>query len=173
MKLPDTFSGDKNHINVMIETPAGSRIKYTYNKEGKYYEVRKILPAGTAFPMDFGFIPGTKGEDGDPLDILVIMDSPAYPGCVAECRLIGVITAEQTEENGEKIRNDRLVGVAAESQSFSDLDSINDINKNLLTETVNFFKYYNKMGGKEFKLLKVKGKSAALDLVKEHLAKSK
>jgi len=173
MKLPGTFSGKKNHINVMIETPAGSRNKYTYNKEGKYFEIRKILPAGTAFPMDFGFIPGTKGEDGDPLDILVIMDAPAYPGCVAECRLIGVIIAEQTEDNGEKIRNDRLVGVAAQSQSYSNMDSINDINKNLLTETVNFFKYYNKMGGKEFRLLNVKGKAAAAGLVKKHLIKPK
>jgi|SRR5688572_2270605 len=173
MKLPDTFSGKKNNINVMIETPAGSRNKYTYNKDGKYFEVRKVLPVGTSFPMDFGFIPGTKGEDGDPLDILVIMDAPAFPGCMAECRLIGVIIAEQTEDNGEKIRNDRLVGVAVQSESYSDLDSITDINKNLLSETVNFFKYYNKMGGKEFKLLKVKGKSVAIRIIKKHLVKPK
>ena len=70
----------------------------------------KVLPLGASFPFDFGFIPSTKGEDGDPLDVLVLTEEPAFVGCVLPALLIGVLEAEQTEK-GETVRNDRLVAV--------------------------------------------------------------
>src|SRR5438105_4689006 len=99
MKMPQTFSGKKN-INAVVETPRGSRNKYTYKPEDDSFVLSKVLPSGTAFPMDFGFIPRSMGEDGDPLDVLVVSDFPCYPGAVVECRLLGVIEAEQ-KENGK------------------------------------------------------------------------
>src|SRR5215218_5291083 len=101
-------SDEKNTIDVVIETPRGCRNKYAYNKKLKAFKLKKILPAGAVFPFDFGFIPDTKSEDGDPLDILVIMDEPAYPGCVVECRIIGALKALQSKKNN-MVQNDRLV----------------------------------------------------------------
>src|SRR5438552_1825216 len=145
MKLPETFTADGTAINAVIETPKGSRNKYVYNKEDEYFELKKILPAGTSFPLDFGFIPGTKGEDGDPLDVLIVMEEPSYPGCVIECRIIGVIVAEQTEHGKKTMRNDRIVAVATSSNDFSHLTNIKDMSKNLIDQVCHFFEYYNTM----------------------------
>src|SRR4051812_40559441 len=98
MILPPTFAEDKNCIHAIIETPHGSRNKYKYDKELDFFKLKKILPSGTSFPLDFGFIPYTEGEDGDPLDVLVITDFPTHPGCMVECRVIGILEAEQKEK---------------------------------------------------------------------------
>src|SRR3977135_997199 len=100
-------------IHVVIEHPKGSRNKYAFDPEQKVFELKKVLPAGMAFPYDFGFIPSTKAEDGDPVDVLVLMDEPAFPGVVVKCRLIGIIEGEQGD-NEDKERNDRVVAVGKE-----------------------------------------------------------
>jgi hypothetical protein len=85
---------DKNEAEactVIIETPKGSRNKYAFDPEERIFALKKVLPAGMAFPYDFGFVPSTRGGDGDPLDVLVLMDEPAFPGCKITCRVIGVI----------------------------------------------------------------------------------
>jgi len=86
---------DKQLFRVVVETPKGSRNKYAFDPDNRVFELKKVLPAGMAFPYDFGFLPSTKGGDGDPLDVLVLMDEPAFPGCVLKCRVIGVIEGEQ------------------------------------------------------------------------------
>src|ERR1700712_5031895 len=98
-------------VTAIIETPKGSGEKYNYDEKQRYFKLGKILPAGLVFPFDFGFIPDTKGEDGDPLDIIVISELASFPGCAMDCRIIGAIKAEQTEKNGETLRNDRFLGV--------------------------------------------------------------
>jgi inorganic pyrophosphatase len=170
MKLPPTFiNKNSENIYAVIETPNGSRSKYYYDPENDFFLLKKILPSGTSFPLDFGFIPNTKGEDGDPLDVLVIMDYPSYPGCVVECRVIGVLEAEQKEKDKKPVRNDRIVAVAQESLCYSDLKKLDDLNKNLLNELIHFFEYYNKMAGKEFRFLKTKNKNAALKLIRKNM----
>ena len=85
------------HLNVIIETPQGSRNKYKYDPESNCIKLSHILTEGAVFPFDFGFIPSTSGENkANPLDVLVLMDSPGVPGCLVQCRLIGAITAKQT-----------------------------------------------------------------------------
>jgi inorganic pyrophosphatase len=75
------LDGDSDQtIQVVIETPKGSRNKYAFDPEQKVFELKKVIPAGMAFPYDFGFIPSTKAEDGDHVDVLVLMDEPAFPG---------------------------------------------------------------------------------------------
>jgi inorganic pyrophosphatase len=128
--------------------------------------LKGVLPIGSNFPFDFGFLPSTLGSDGDPLDILLLMDEPAFPGCLIPSRLIGVIEAEQTENN-KVIRNDRLIGVADKSALHKDIKSFNDLNKNLLPEIEHFFISYNKMRGKEFKLLGENGPKKAMVLIEE------
>ena len=73
-----------------------------------------------AFPYDFGFVPSTKAEDGDPVDVLVLMDEPAFPGCLLECRVIGIIEGEQRSKQ-KKIRNDRVVAVECSDHDFADI----------------------------------------------------
>src|SRR5947209_14248375 len=113
-RLDPFVSQDKQLLRVVVETPKGSRNKFAFNPDEHTFELKKVLPAGMAFPYDFGFVPSTKGDDGDPIDVLVLMDEPAFPGCVLACRLIGVIEGEQEDGDG-KVRNDRVIAVAKEA----------------------------------------------------------
>jgi len=131
-----------------------------------------MLPAGAVFPYDFGFIPNTRGGDGDPLDVLVLMDEPAFTGCLVRSRLLGVIEAEQTEK-GETDRNDRLIAVASKSRTSSDLKSITDLNPKLLDEIEHFFISYNAAKGKKFKPLGRYGPETARKLVQRSKRKKK
>jgi inorganic pyrophosphatase len=162
-RLPpiDRKSGE---INVIIDTPKGCQSKFSWNKNYQLFELGGVLPAGAVFPYDFGFIPNTRGEDGDELDVLVLMDEPAFTGCLVRSRLLGVIEAEQTEK-GKTNRNDRLIAVASKSHTHMDLNSISDLNPALLDEMEHFFVSYNKAKGKRFKPLGRHGPARAHKLV--------
>ena len=80
---------------MVIETPKGSRNKYAFDEKQKIFALKKVLPAGMAFPYDFGFIPSTIAEDGDPVDVLALMDEPGAVGCLLQCRVVGIIEGEQ------------------------------------------------------------------------------
>jgi inorganic pyrophosphatase len=157
-------------VQVVIETPRGCRNKYKYDDELHVFRLNSVLPAGSAFPYDFGYVPGTMGDDGDPLDVLLLMDQPAFTGCVVQARLIGVIEATQTED-GEVERNDRLVAVANDAHDYRDLTSLKEMNTNLLSELEHFFTSYNQQRGREFKLIAHRGPSAAKKLLKEGIAR--
>jgi inorganic pyrophosphatase len=151
---------DMDTITAVIETPKGSAEKYNYDPKTKFFKLKKILPAGMVFPYDFGFIPGTKGEDGDPLDIIVISEFESFPGCMVECRIIGAIIAEQSEKK-KKIRNDRFLAIPEEAKSFSNIRSIEDLPKQMLKELEQFFVTYNEIEDKTFKPLeRLKAKDA-------------
>lgn len=155
-------------LNVIIETPKGSRNKYNFDEGKSIFKLGGVLPAGASFPFDFGFIPGTRGEDGDPLDVLVIMDEPAFPGCWIECRLLGIIEAEQTED-GQTVRNDRLIAVADNYRLHKSIDSLTDLHRELIDEIEHFFISYNEAKGKDFKPLARRGTKAALATLKRQL----
>jgi inorganic pyrophosphatase len=143
-------------IEVVVETPAGSRCKYDHDPERDRFKLKKMLPAGMVFPYDFGYIPGTLGEDGDPLDIILIAECSHFPGCVVECRLIGGFKALQKDPKEKiKLRNDRFFAVPASSIMFEKIKELKDLPTQLLDELEAFFVQYNKMEGKEFT---VKGK---------------
>ena len=167
----DPFSEDGN-LNVIIETPQGSRNKFKYDGELGIFTLGGVLPMGADFPFDFGFVPATLGEDGDPVDVLLLMDEPAFPGCLVPSRLIGVIEAEQTEK-GKTERNDRLIAVAANSRNHRDVKSINQLSDNLLDEIEHFFISYNEAKGKEFKPVGRYAAKRAQKLVQAALRKGK
>lgn len=112
------------------------------------------LPAGLSFPFDFGFLPGTRAADGDPLDILVLMDAPAYPGCVVAVRFLGAIEAEQRVGDSPAYRNDRLIGLAEGSTQRGDPHRLADLDDHLLDEIEAFFTTYDGLRGKAFKAFK-------------------
>jgi inorganic pyrophosphatase len=161
----EPFNED-DELNVVVETPKGSRNKFTYDEGLGLYKLGGVLPAGASFPFDFGFVPATLGGDGDPLDVLLLMDEPVFVGCLVEARLVGVIEAEQTEE-GNTVRNDRLIAVAVKSRNHRDINSLDDINDNLREEIVHFFVSYNESKGKVFEPLGQSGPDRARQLVGE------
>ena len=151
MKLPPPFTDDGKKIYAVIESPKGTGNKYTYFPGKDYFKLTKVLPAGMVFPLDFGFIPGTKGEDGDPLDVLVISGKGSFTGAVLECRLAGIIKAKQ-QEGHKKEGNDRLIAVSDEHDEFRDINSIKDITESVVKEIGEFFVNYNKIDDKEFEV---------------------
>ncbi len=160
------FARGEEELNVIIETPKGSRNKFTYDEEHGLFKLGGVLPAGAVFPFDFGFLPNTKGGDGDPLDVLVLMDESAFAGCLVPSRLLGVIEAEQTERDGETIRNDRLIAVAANSRDHRHIVSLEDISENLLDEIEHFFVSYNEVKEKRFSPIGRFGPERAHRLIK-------
>ena len=155
---------ESGHLNAIIDTPKGSRNKFKYDEELGLFKLSGMLPVGNVFPFDFGYIPSTKGDDGDALDILILMDEPAFTGCLVPAKLIGVIEAEQTEAQ-KTTRNDRLIAVAADSRNHSHVRFLGDLNSNLLHEIERFFISYNETKGKRFEVLNRRGPDRAHDLV--------
>jgi inorganic pyrophosphatase len=160
------LNGGDETMKVVIETPKGSRNKYAFDPKERTFTLKKVLPAGMAFPYDFGFVPSTIAEDGDPVDVLVLMDEPAFPGCVLKCRLIGVIEGEQGE--GKKTeRNDRLVAIETQNHAWTNIRHINDLGKSFIKELEDFFVNYHELSGKEYRVLDVKGPAKAHKCVKQ------
>ena len=148
----------------VVETPKGCRNKYAYDEETGLYALRKVLPAGASFPYDFGFVPSTLGGDGDPLDLLLLLDEPCFPGCLVEARLVGVIEAEQ-EERGKTKSNDRLIAVAKASHVHREVRGIDDLPARLLDEVEHFFASYHEMRGVRFTPKRRAGPERAREVV--------
>jgi len=153
-------------VTVIIETPKGSRNKYAFDPEERIFALKKVLPAGMAFPYDFGFVPSTMGGDGDPLDVLVLMDEPAFPGCKLTCRIIGVIQGEQGNKKQTE-RNDRVVAIEDQNHSYAHVKRIDDLGKRFERELEEFFVNYHRLSGEQYRILALKGPAAGRRCVKQ------
>ncbi|MBV4358697.1 inorganic diphosphatase [Pinibacter aurantiacus] len=169
MKIDKIPYKEHNLLKVVVETPKGSQHKYDFDFEYKVFKLKKTLPLGSTFPFDFGFVPGTKGEDGDPLDVLIIMEEASFPGCLIDCRIIGILEAEQTEKGGKPIRNDRIVAIANASILFKGITSMKELNENFINQIEDFFIDYNKSEQREFRPIRWSGSKKAWDLIEEGL----
>jgi len=171
LAAPTVLSPEGRHqsVRVIIETPKGSRNKYAYNEDLRAFELKKVLPAGMAFPYDFGFVPGTKGGDGDPLDVLVLMDEPAFTGCVLNCRLIGIIKGEQKPAKGPKVENDRVVAVEVNTHSMAAITELEDLGKEFVQELEQFFVNYHGLDGEDYRIIDDQGRKAARRCLKHAL----
>lgn len=143
-------------ISVIIETPAGSSQKFTFDPVEARIKLKKILPVGMAFPFDFGFIPGTKGGDNDPIDVVVISEFPTFAGCSVECRIIGafIVEQEKTRNSGKMIRNDRFIAVPVESLLYKKINTLGNLPKTLVKQLESFFLNYIEEEGKKIKIEK-------------------
>ena len=165
-RLKAVDSEDKDLLRVVIETPKGSRNKFSFNAKERVFELKKVLPSGMTFPYDFGFVPCTLAEDGDPIDVLVLMDEPAFPGCALSCRPIGVIEGEQGDKKEKKERNDRIVAVEKDAHSWEDVKTVSNLGKQFAKELEEFFVNYHKLTGKQYRILGLKGPNQARKIVK-------
>lgn len=157
---------DDGILQVIVETPKGSRNKFAFDEKQKIFMVKKVLPAGMSFPYDFGFLPRTVAPDGDPIDVLLLMDEPAFPGIAVRARLIGIIEGEQTD-GAKKIRNDRLLAVAEMNHEYAYIKNLDNLPKQFLHELEEFFVNYHRLEGKRYRLLGCKDINVAKRMVQK------
>ena len=158
-------------LRAVIETPQGSRFKLAFEPDEEIFRIATTLPAGMSFPFDFGFIPQTLAQDGDPLDVLILMDGPAPAGCTIPIRLLGVIEADQRED-GRTVRNDRLIALGEGSTERGALHDLSDLDPALLKQVETFFETYNRLGGKTFRVRGHRGPRRARKIVDQAMTKA-
>jgi len=129
-------------VHAVIEVPKGSRNKYEYSKKAGLLKLDRVLYSAVMYPGDYGFIPRTLFEDGDPMDILVMINEPTFPGCVIEARPIGMFKMIDDDEKDFKI-----LAVPATDPSFDDYHKMDDIPKHFPREMENFFLTYKQLQG--------------------------
>ena len=159
---------DSGLVRVIVDTPAGSRNKYKFDPELGIFKISRILPAGMAFPFDFGSIPGTRAEDGDALDVMVLTDAPLFVGCLVHVRLIGVIRATQTERR-TSIRNDRLVASIQTPVNKARFRELSEVPRDTVREIEHFFRSYNEAQGRPFRITGRGGSKAAGQILQRAL----
>jgi inorganic pyrophosphatase len=155
---------DTGLVRVVVDTAKGSRNKYKYDETLGLYRLSKVLPLGLTFPYDFGSIPSTRAEDGDPLDVLVLGEEALLPGFLVTVRLVGVIQAEQTE-HGKTFRNDRLLGAIETPVNRPAIQTLAELPSERLDEIEYFFSAYNHLEGRHFKPIGRHGPATAEQLL--------
>lgn len=169
-RLPNRLEKSEKTCRAIVETPKGRRNKFKYDEDERMFTLSRVLPQGFVFPFDFGFIPSTAADDGDPLDVIVLMDEPAHVGCSLQVRLIGVIRLVQTDKE-QKSQNDRLIGVTVQSFEYKDARSIEDLNQNFLKEITEFMGLYNKNSDTQDEVTGVEGPEKALEVLQNAIAR--
>ena len=157
---------DEKHgaYNVIVDTPRGSRNKYAYDEATGLWTLGKLLPAGMSFPYDFGFVPGTRAGDGDPLDVLVLADEGSFVGCWIRVRLVGVVELEQ-KQRGKTVRNDRLLAVPIYHNRTVELESVADLDAEKRAEIQHFLVAYHALDRVHVTLLGTGGPDEARAIV--------
>jgi inorganic pyrophosphatase len=168
-QLPAHVAHSHQRVYVVVETPKGGRNKLAFDPDLGAFKLKGVLPEGHSFPYDFGFVPSTKAEDGDPLDVLLLLDAPTFSGCVVEARLIGALELEQRENDGSTVRNDRLLAVAADSHEHKSIHALTDLSNDMLHEIEHFFSSYNEAHGRSIRVLRRVGPERAHALLKHAL----
>ena len=166
IKLSHDLDREALTCRAVIETPKGSRSKFDYDTESGLFLLAGLVPEGMTFPLNFGFIPSTKAEDGDPLDVMVLHDESIPVGTLINIRLLGVIEGEQTED-GKTVRNDRLLAVTHCSHHYEHIKDIDRLGKKFLEHLTQFWINYNALKGKRYEVRGVHGPKRAAEAIKQ------
>ncbi len=151
-------------IYAVIEIPKGSRNKYEYDKDMEAFALDRVLYSPFHYPAEYGIIPKTLYDDGDPMDVMVLMDQPTFPGCVIETRPIGVMRMIDGDD-----KDDKILGVPVNDPRYKDINDIDDIPSHLLDEIAHFFKEYKTLEGKVTKVLGWEHAEEAFEAVKHSI----
>ncbi|GAO04019.1 inorganic diphosphatase [Anaeromyxobacter sp. PSR-1] len=130
---------ERGALRVVVESPRGATLKLKYDAELGVVTVSRPLPLGLAYPYDWGFVPGTRAPDGDPVDALVYWDAVSFPGVVVPCRPVGVVRLEQDSKSNGRVRNDRILAVPVKHPRGDDLRSPDDLPARVRDEIAQFF----------------------------------
>ena len=138
----DIPAGDKppELLNMVVEVMMGSRDKYEYDPQWESFVLDRIIPSSVVFPVDYGFVPQTWFEDGDPLDIMVLSYEPLEVGCIVKVRVIGVLIVE--DEKGE---DPKILSVLVSDARFEGYKDITDVHSHQLVEIQEFFETYKRL----------------------------
>ena len=165
-RLPHQLDREAGSCRAIIETPKGSRGKYDYDPETDLFALAKMLPDGMSFPVDFGFVPSTLCDDGDPLDVMVLSEEACPVGALVEVRLIGVLEAEETDK-GRVERDDRLLAIPLKSHLYASAKNLEDLEPAFLENVSQFWLDKAKREGKSFKIISRGEPSAAIELARK------
>ncbi|BAB05323.1 inorganic diphosphatase [Halalkalibacterium halodurans] len=155
-------------IEAFIEIPTGSQNKYEYDKERGVFKLDRVLFSPMFYPAEYGYIENTLALDGDPLDVLVIVSNPTFPGCVIDAKVLGFLNMIDGGEEDQK-----LIAVPTEDPRFKDVNSLNDLPKHKLDEIAHFFKTYKDLEGKKTEVGAYEDAEAAAKLIDECFARYK
>jgi inorganic pyrophosphatase len=165
-EIPHELDRQAATCRAVVETPKGRRGKLNYDEQLGCFRLKTLLPDGMSFPLDFGFVPSTGAEDGDPLDIMILADEPTPPGTLLDVRLLGAIEAEETE-HGRRRRNDRLLGAAAVSHLYAAIRTLQDLPPDFVDNLVQFWINKDRLEGKAFRCIGLKGPADAASLIRQ------
>jgi len=167
--IPPFYSKDKTEprgVNVIVETPRNSRHKYAYKPEYGVMELRRILRGGMVWPIDFGFVPQTLADDGDAIDIALLIDEPCFPGCLVRARVLGSIGLIK---NGDE--NDRIlacpISLSGAASTWDEVRELEDISPRLIQEIEGFLKDHQTFEGNEIELTGIKSADEAMKSVQQ------
>ena len=162
--LPHQLDAGQLTCRAVIETPAGSRVKYSFDKASGLFAASKLLPVGLVMPLHFGFVPGTCGGDQDPLDVMVLDEAELAVGCLVTVRLLGAIEVEQGDGSRSE-RNDRLVARLIDSRAFAEVQRLEELGDGFTAELNRFFETYKDLKGQRYDVLAVGGPERAAELI--------
>ncbi len=131
-------------VEVTVEIPSGSRNKYEYDHQRRRYVLDRVLFSSVHYPCDYGFLEGSLADDGDPLDVLVLISEPTFPGCVVRARPVGVL--DMTDDKGHDYK---ILAVAHDDPRYEQATALEDVSPHLLREIENFFSIYKELEGRE------------------------
>jgi inorganic pyrophosphatase len=151
-------------VNALIEIPRGSRAKYEIDKESGLIKLDRVIYASMYYPLNYGFIPQTMGEDKDPLDIVVLTQVSVVPLCLIPSKVIGVM---QMVDRGDA--DDKIIAVAEEDPSVSHFSDINDLPAYLIDELTHFFENYKTLENKKVVIDQFLGKEKAYRIIEESI----
>jgi inorganic pyrophosphatase len=149
-------------VEAFIEIPAGSQNKYEFDKEKGVLRLDRVLYSPVHYPTDYGYIPETLEEDGDPIDILIMVTHPTVPGCVVDARVVGVLSMED-----DKGVDNKLLGVPVKDPRFNHIKDLADVPPHILKEIEHFFQTYKDLEGKKTFIKGWKGAAEAAEVLQK------
>ena len=171
LKRLEAIDSKSGELLVVVDTPRGSPVKFKYDEDLGVFTIARFLPTGLVFPFDFGFVPGTRAEDGDALDVVLLMEGSSFPGCLVRARLLGVLEAKQ-KKKGRMVRDDRLIAVASKSLAYGRIRSLRDLGREGLDGIESFFAASNRARGRGFQALGRFGPVRARAILEQSLRES-
>lgn len=147
-------------INVIVEIPRGSHHKYEYSEDLDEILLDRVLHSAVFYPTDYGFIPHTRGEDGDHLDVMVVVSEPLFPGCVVAVRPVGVLDMED-----DKGQDWKIIAVCDTDPKLKTVNDIGDLDEHVKNEISHFFAVYKNLENKEVDVKEWEGKEKAYQLI--------
>ncbi|UAC47113.1 inorganic diphosphatase [Bacillus aquiflavi] len=157
---------DNKIVEAFVEIPTGSQNKYEFDKERGIFKLDRVLFSPMFYPAEYGYLEHTLALDGDPLDILVLVTNPTFPGCIIHTRVIGFLNMIDSGEEDAK-----LIGVPVNDPRFDDIYTLEDVPKHKLKEISYFFEHYKDLQGKKTEVGDWEGPEAAANLIEECLVR--